>query len=250
MSIAGTFRTLAAACLAAAGLVAFAGPVQAATNYVALGDSYSSGTGAGTCGRTTTAYPAVYADKTGATLNFQACSGAKTGDVLNNQVGALTASTNLVSITIGGNDAGFANILISCLLGGDSGCKSATDRAKTYIHDTLPGQLDQVYAAIRSHAPNAKVVVLSYPHIFTLAASCPGQPSQTSRGYGNSVADALATTTQSSAAKAGFTFSDARTTFAGHEICSSDPYLDGGNYHPNVNGHAKGYVPALEAGVG
>lgn len=250
MSIAGALRTLAAACVAAAGLAAFgASPVQAATNYVALGDSYSSGTGAGTCGRTTTAYPPLYATKTGATLSFQACSGAKTGDVLNNQVGSLTASTNLVSITIGGNDAGFANILISCLLGGDAGCKSATDRAKTYIRNTLPGQLDNVYAAIKTRAPSAKVVVLSYPHIFTLAASCPGQPSRTSRGYGNEVADALATTTQAAAAKAGFTFSDARTTFAGHEICSSDPYIAGSNYHPNNNGHAKGYLPALEAGV-
>jgi lysophospholipase L1-like esterase len=226
------------------------GPATAATAYAALGDSYSSDVGSGTCGRTAQAYPQLYADKTGATLSFQACSGAKTADVLNNQVAALRAATNLVSITIGGNDAGFSDILISCLLGGDSGCRTATNNAKTYVANTLPGKLDEVYSAIHSHAPNAKVVVLSYPHIFTLAASCPGQPSATSRGYANEVADALATTTQAAAGKAGFTFSDARTTFAGHEICSSVPYLSGSTFHPNATGHAQGYLPALESGVG
>jgi lysophospholipase L1-like esterase len=255
MSIAGALRTLAvgaAACVAASGMavLGLTNTAQAATNYIALGDSYSSGVGAGTCGRTTYAYPQLYANQTGDSLAFEACSGAKTADVLANQVGALSASTNLVSITIGGNDAGFGDILLSCVLGGDAGCKTATDKAKQYAKDTLPGKLDQVYAAIHSGAPNAKVVVLSYPHLFTLDASCPGQPSKISRGYGNDVADALATTTQAEAAKAGFSFADARTTFAGHEICSSAPYLDGGTYHPNATGHANGYLPALTAAVG
>ena len=65
--------------------------------YVALGDSYSSGTGTrsyladGTsCQRSTYAYPSLIAAARGYALNFRACSGAKVADVTNTQLGALT----------------------------------------------------------------------------------------------------------------------------------------------------------------
>ena len=71
-----------------------------ADNYVALGDSYSSGTGTrdyslnSGCQRGPFAYPAlIKADRPNTTLTFVACSGAKTGDVLANQVSSLNAST-------------------------------------------------------------------------------------------------------------------------------------------------------------
>jgi hypothetical protein len=79
-----------------------AGPAAAATNYVAIGDSYSSGTGAGSynlsssCQRSTSAYPYLVAAAKGYSLNFVACSGATTVDEINNQVGALNTGTNLV----------------------------------------------------------------------------------------------------------------------------------------------------------
>ena len=63
-----------------------------ADNYVALGDSYSSGTGTrdyslnSGCQRGPFAYPAlIKADRPNTTLTFVACSGAKTTDVLANQ---------------------------------------------------------------------------------------------------------------------------------------------------------------------
>src|SRR5437868_1181491 len=83
----------------------------ATVNYDALGASYSSGTGTGsydldsTCQRSSRAYPAKWAAAhTTSSFKFVACSGAKTTDVLNNQLGSLGSSTSLVSITIGGND--------------------------------------------------------------------------------------------------------------------------------------------------
>src|SRR3954449_10471124 len=92
-----------------------------ADNYVALGDSYSSGTGTrdyslnSTCQRGPYAYPAlIKADRPNTNLNFVACSGAKTADVMNNQISAVTSTTNIVTITIGGNDAGFSSVITKC----------------------------------------------------------------------------------------------------------------------------------------
>ena len=116
---------LAALGAAAVGLVLAATttvPVAGAAtpSYVALGDSYSSGTGTrsyladGTdCLRSTYAYPSLIAAERGYGLNFRACSGAEIPDVVAAQLGALNTGTGYVSISVGGNDAGFADVLRS-----------------------------------------------------------------------------------------------------------------------------------------
>jgi len=80
----------------------FTGPAQAAgPAYVALGDSYSSGNGAGSyisdgtdCHRSNNAYAPLYAGQhSPSSFTFAACSGATTTDVIASQLGALNAST-------------------------------------------------------------------------------------------------------------------------------------------------------------
>src|ERR1700693_1949785 len=87
---------------AIAGLSAFAaiGPASAAgpVNYVALGDSYSSGDGAGSysdgsCLQSANAYPVLWHNSHGGTFTNATCSGATTADVLRSQLGGLSAST-------------------------------------------------------------------------------------------------------------------------------------------------------------
>jgi lysophospholipase L1-like esterase len=92
-----------------------AASAAAAPQYVALGDSYSSGVGtrvfyeeSGECSRSPDAYGPKIAAAKGYTLSFQACSGAKTPEVNEQQLGTLSAATSLVTITIGGNDSGLA----------------------------------------------------------------------------------------------------------------------------------------------
>src|SRR5262249_17776728 len=105
--------------LAAFGSVfASAPPAPTGDNYVALGDSYSSGVGTGSytldaaCKRSVYSYPYLYTQQhPGTTLSFVACSGAKTSDLLSKQVQALSGTTTLVTMTIGGNDIGFANLI-------------------------------------------------------------------------------------------------------------------------------------------
>ena len=86
----GIIRALvgAATTAAAVAVVAGAAPAQAANSYVALGDSYSSGTGTRsyiddgtTCQRSVYAYPSLIAASKGMTLNFRACSGATVANV-------------------------------------------------------------------------------------------------------------------------------------------------------------------------
>lgn len=256
-------RTLTVTVVAALASIGLTSPMASAAtlDYVALGDSYSSGVGAGSyldsssCKRSSNAYPALYSGRTSASLNFQACSGAKTSDVLNNQVDALSDETDLVTISVGGNDAGFASVMQDCILGGDSGCKMAIDNAKAFVNNKLPGLLDDTYKTIRSRAPEAKVVVLGYPHFYRIGGSCSVGLSDTSRGYINSGADALDSVIQKEASEAGFSFADVRPAFTGHEICSGSPWLHSltypidDSYHPTATGQAQGYYPSLVAAL-
>ncbi len=153
-------------------------PAHAASpvNYVALGDSYSSGVGAGSesgsCGQSPNAYPALWATANApAAFTFAACSGATTSDVISSQLSSLSASTTLVSITIGGNDAGFSSIMETCVLESTSSCESAVSAAEQYANNTLPGQLNTMLADIRSDAPSAQIIVLDYPDFYDLSVS-------------------------------------------------------------------------------
>ena len=227
------------------------------TDYVALGDSYSSGVGTGSydlsvaCGRSSRAYPALWAAQQGtASFTFAACSGATTSSLRSSQLGGLSAATDLVTVTIGGNDADFVGSILACRLGSDSDCFGKRDTASAFITGTLPGRLDATYADIRSRAPNARLVVLGYPRLYK-TGFCLFAISDERRRRINAVADTLATVTAQRAAAAGATFLDARTTYGGHEICSSSPYLNGptwpitDSYHPNRSGYASGYLPLL-----
>jgi lysophospholipase L1-like esterase len=224
-------------------------------NYVALGDSYSSGVGTRTyisdgtsCQRSPSAYPELAAGRIGATLTFDACGGATTTDVLNNQLAHLTSATNFVTISIGGNDAGFTNVIQKCALPWPYNCTSDINNAVAFIQGTLPGRLDSVYGAIRGHAANAKVVVVGYPRLFNgQTCNLGARISATEEGQLNNAADILAGVISARAAAHGFTFVDPRTAFSTHEICASTEWLNGlsnptsESYHPNVAGHV-GYA--------
>lgn len=251
---------------AAATLAAVTGfltaPTAAAATpaYVALGDSYASGTGTrsylsdGTsCQRSAYAYPSLIAAARGYSLNFRACSGARIPDVTTNQLGALSATTSYVSISVGGNDAGFADVLTECAQPGwMSNCSGAIDTAQSYINNTLPGKLSTLYASIRSKAPNAKVVVVGYPRIFNGEDCNAGtwfSPSEESRL--NATADLLNSKTSAQASAKGFSFANPTSRFVGHAVCDDVEWLNGlsnpvsESYHPNKPGHSSGYTPTV-----
>jgi lysophospholipase L1-like esterase len=255
---------LGVALLLALGLAGTAGAATAvtATNYVALGDSYSSGVGAGSygnsgsCKRSANAYPQLWANAhAGTQFTFVACSGARTSDVLS-QANSVTSSATMVTLSVGGNDAGFTDVITTCTLNSDQTCVDRVNTAKAYVNNTLPPLLDNVYATIMAKAPNARIIVLGYPRFYTVPGSCSVGLSDTKRSAINSGADTLATVTAARASAAGVTFVDVRPGFTGHNICSSDSWLNSltwpvdESYHPKVAGQSRAYYPALLAVTG
>ncbi|GAA1777691.1 SGNH family lipase [Nocardioides hankookensis] len=243
--------------------VLLAAPAHAAAPaYVALGDSYSSGVGTrsyindGTsCQRSNLAYPKLVANQKGYALNFKACSGAKIPDVTG-QLSALSTGTAYVTVSVGGNDAGFSGVLTECAKPGwASNCDGKINTAQAYINNTLPGALATLYASIRSKAPNAKVVVVGYPRVFNgedCNAATFFSPAEETRL--NQTADLLNGKLSGAASAKGFSFANPTSRFVGHAVCDSPEWLNGlsnpisDSYHPNQAGHASGYLP-LVAGL-
>jgi Tol biopolymer transport system component len=245
-----------------AALAAIAAPSAAtAADYVGMGDSYSSGTGtreyfnAG-CERSVHAYPYLIQGSFGS-FTFIACGGAKTQDVLNNQVSSLSAGTKYATISIGGNDAGFSSVITECAQPAlFSNCNGAVNTAQSYIQNTLPGRLNLVYDEIRERAPNAVVAAVGYPRLFN------GEDCNAGTFFSgdemtrlNQTADMLASVTRGRALAHGFTFVDARAAFLGHAVCDDVEWLNGlsnptsESYHPNRTGHSSGYAGIVRAAL-
>lgn len=262
-------RVFAVLCVVAACFV-FVAPAWA-TKYVSLGDSYSSGTGTRTyydsnCQRSVYSYPYLLHNAHPSwTFVHAACSGAKTGDILSSQIGSVTSDTNWVTYTIGGNDAGFSSVITTCAEPSWLGdCNTTVNNAQSYIQNTLPGRLDQVNNAIKSHAPNAKVIVLDYPRLFN-GQDCNAGTffSSSEETRLNQTADMLKSVLSAAATRAGanFLFRDVIPPFIGHAVCdggggSSTEWINGlsnpvgESYHPKVTGHANGYYPVVHNTTG
>lgn len=244
-------------------LLGAASPAQAAApSYVALGDSYSSGVGTrsyiadgSSCQRSTYAYPSLIAQQRGYALTFKACSGARIPDVTNGQLSALSSSTRYVTLSVGGNDAGFSAVLTECAQPGwASNCDGAINTAQAYINNTLPGALSALYASIRSKAPNARVVIVGYPRVFNgedCNAATFFSPAEESRL--NQTADLLNSRLAAAASARGFSFANPTSRFVGHAVCDDPEWLNGlsnpvsESYHPNRSGQSSGYAPLVAA---
>ncbi|MFI0914894.1 SGNH/GDSL hydrolase family protein [Streptomyces abikoensis] len=248
---------------------AHAGSAPASTGrelgYAALGDSIASGLGAGNyeassgrCSRSASAHPALWAaEHHVGEFRFAACSGAKTSDVTTTQLSGLDGGVRLVSMTVGANDVGFSDVLKACAMQGEQECLQRVEQARGDIDHTLPGRLDALDKAVREKAPQARVAVLGYPHLFS-AGTCGGQlVSPRGQAALNDATDRLNAVTRDRAQAHGFVFADVTRAFTGHELCSDDPWtispslftLDSA-YHPNATGQRQGYLPALETAAG
>ncbi|MEU6069820.1 SGNH/GDSL hydrolase family protein [Streptomyces sp. NPDC047082] len=181
---------VALACLVAVGPASVASATcapAAGRDYVALGDSYASAPGVPdqtdpACGRSNRNYPSLVAGKQNARLTDVTCAGATTVELAVSRDGrraqydALTRGTDLVTVSIGGNDGvGFSAVLKTCaLLSRDdpSGapCRShyttgGGDRLEEGIAATAP-KVDAVLDTIHRRSPHAKVLLVGYPSIF------------------------------------------------------------------------------------
>jgi lysophospholipase L1-like esterase len=246
------------------------------TKYVALGDSYSAGTGTGTnyepqnsgsCHRTTKAYPYLLhnAHSDWGFVNVT-CQGATTSTLINTQAASLTQDTNWVTYTIGGNDAEFEGVISYCLIFDDVPCTTRINEARKIIETELPSRLDAVNNKIKSKASQAKVIVLGYPELFNEQPPCASISSALTpykQIHFNELARILRSVVSAAAARAGskFVFRDAIPGFENRAVCdggsgSATEWINGvstpaeESYHPKVAGHANVYLPLVKGITG
>lgn len=256
-----TISLVALAVVAAAAPLTTPGARAAKTGayFVALGDSYSSGEGvepydpeSASCHRSAGAYPSLAAAEApahGWTYRFVACSGATTDDTNRpdaggqiSQVEQLGEGVRLATITIGGNDARFGAMLRRCALG-STPCTEENDHEEAWIENEVRPRLKATYAKLRGASPGARMVVLTYVHIFQTEVHCGREPGMQNaeKAWMRDRTDQLDDMIGEEATAAGLQVLEVRDAFAGHEICTAEPWVNGwgepGPFHPNAKGH-------------
>lgn len=200
------------------------------TEYVALGDSYAAmgsisapAEDAEICLRSTDNYPAVVSadlQLTGGTDT--SCAGATIPDLLQPsqagevqlpaQIEALSPETDLITLSIGGNDLGFGEIAGCVQTAVHSGtatdCATELDGLIQQRLTRLPAELDEVYAAIDDRAGGAAVITTGYLPLVTGAANCPEAElvSQPDRSWAEEITAQLNDAVREAAERHGATF--------------------------------------------
>jgi lysophospholipase L1-like esterase len=234
-------------------------PPKAKKSYVldVLGDSYGSGAGVppySACGRSQSAYGVQIDGRMRLKLDdFVACGGATTTSLIaGGQLEALDADTDVVTLSIGGNDTGWSSVIVSCVALGDAACASAIATAKQTATTVLPERLETVYDGIDSKAPDAKVYVTGYPRLFSPEYGAVFGASPAEQTALNDAADLLNKTMKAQAQSHGYVFVDVTKRFLDHGVNAPEPYLTPLNdpvaLHPNVAGYAA-YTAAVTAAI-
>jgi lysophospholipase L1-like esterase len=256
------------------GFSAVAVPAQAATGftYVALGDSYAAGTGTATgtatvttplggspCFQSDTSYPnqlAAYAQLTTGFINVT-CAGATTSDIGTElsaavQAGA-TSGVSQVTVTVGGNDLGFAETLQACAPPATQ-CQTALAAATSKLK-TVSAKVSGVITQIRGAAPGARIYVTGYPLLFgnfktpTCDVGGYGVPKTTATTI-NGITSALNLSIAGAVVRAEWKgdwrvrYVPVAGAFYGHGLCDKKPWINGyvasphefQSFHPNAFG--------------
>jgi lysophospholipase L1-like esterase len=265
---------------------ATSGELTAGDTLLALGDSFSSGQGAGgydpgttgngnTCFRSDRAWSHLLARRLDLrALPSLACSGAVSEDVRTGrppssaggdeaerrapQVARITGNPAVITLSIGGNDIGFASILQTCIVG---------DCVKTYhlptgdllerkLADVRP-HLVETYKMIKAKAPRARLVVMGYPRLFPKSdaahpiGNCAAGRQITGKetAYLNDLLTRFDAVIAAAASEAGATFADVREALDGHEErCDGQSWLNHlhllpkqfpASFHPNAAGYRR-----------
>lgn len=276
--LAALLASIALFIAAMAGLAATAG----AASYVSLGDSYAAGPFIPNpvlplgCLKSNHNYPHLAAPSIGP-LTDPSCSGAKTDHMTSPQnvdpdgpnppqFNSLTASTEVVSLTIGGNDIGFSEIAQSCITLNpfSSPCRDkytagGKDQVAERIAATAP-KVAAVLQGIHARSPKARVYVLNYPAIFpeTGSGCWPQMPvSFKDAPYLRAKEQELNAMIASQATANGATLVSWYAASIGHDACKGSstrwvepllPNNPSAPIHPNLRG-MEGAASALVAAV-
>ncbi len=267
-------RCAATVCVSAA--VAFAAPVHVGSEpspglrYVALGDSAAAAplvpdaADPPECLKSTNDYPSILARDIGArSFDDVSCSGATTADIVARaqqtrdravppQIEAIGADTELVTITIGGNDVGLASSAAGCRRSslaqpscfGDFAA-GANDRLSVAIRGQVPAWRGLV-DAVRAKAPHARIVLVGYGTYIRPGGCFGRQPiNPADADYFQAKVDELDEAQRALARAERIEFFDTRPVSIGHDMCAppADRFFEGfvlthpaAPLHPNAMG--------------
>ncbi len=254
------------------------------STYVALGSSFAAGPGVtesadstpSRCQRSIDNYAHQLARVRHLQLVDVSCSGATTAHILGPwrelppQIDAITPETTLVTVTIGGNDVGFAGHLMA------ASCKTQAaampiddakmcDAIKAYARTstqagTSPSAapdeaawakvedgMMHIAQEVRRRAPHARLIFVDYIQIVPTNGSCAKLPlSGTDAAIARASATRLAALTAEIARTAGAGLIEASKLSRGHDVCATDPWATGFSRPANVTAFAP-FHPNLAA---
>lgn len=246
--------------------IASAAPSNSEGTYAALGDSVAAGLGLqpsntnpsdALCGRSSLAYPYIVAAARNLRLNNATCTGAEVNQGLyGSQLAGSTTlppqidqafaagSPKLMTITIGANDVGWNELLSKCYT---AGCGSAQDgQTVNAALLRLRFRLAVALADIQWQSGNKPPKVLLTGYYRALSNAQPvcadtALLNPTEITWINHEESKLNAVIRQSATE--FSFAHYMPlNFAGHELCSSDPWMQGiqsaAPFHPTADGQA------------
>ena len=251
--------------------------------YVALGDSYSAGSGVqpanpeypADCTQSLLNYPKLIAERTGARLRDVTCGGATTGDYfkpqfedVEPQLKALRKRTQLVTMTIGGNDGGvFIDSITNCGAAAATSIPPGTGHpcrdqygnsfVRKIKRDTFPN-LVRALRAVHRKSPRARVAILGYLQILPPKDGCyPTMPvAEGDVPYLNKIQATLNDAVRRAAKRTGTKYVGVTRLSRGHDACQPmgtrwiEPVAGGTNpviVHPNALGERKLAARAMRA---
>jgi lysophospholipase L1-like esterase len=268
------------------------GPDAAYRDYVVLGDSYSAGEGldpTGQCHQSTQAYGRLLGTAEHWHVELDACSGAVISDVFNpthygpQVTGAKKTNVGLVTLTIGGNDSLFSKVVLACVshpscMWGNFPPANVKEEVPVLsghpvllehqwapmtmltIGDELGAPHTGLFARLRDHFPNARIVVIGYPYLFPdgpaplapdlMCAAVLRRVDEPDRAEIRYMQDRFNDVIFEAAMRQGVDFVNPNLLWAGHEPCgahgqwtnSIETYLNftkplgTGPFHPNSAG--------------
>ncbi|MGY1643520.1 SGNH/GDSL hydrolase family protein [Geodermatophilus sp. SYSU D00703] len=242
--------------------------------YVALGSSFAAGPGIEPvlhpgCGRSGANYPRLVAERLGLDLVDVSCGGATLASVVRTpqvllgggtvppQIDAVDERTDLVTLTVGGNDVEYLLTMLRCSYRVAPEPAPASARAllgapvdRAAVERALAGlavELTAAVAAVGERAPRARVVLVDYLTVLP-AHACPALPmDDADLAFCRGIAEQLEAATATAARAAGADLVRASAASRDHWVCSAEPWVTGWRfgdvaaggvvpYHPNAAG--------------
>jgi lysophospholipase L1-like esterase len=236
--------------------------------YVAMGDSFTAAPFvpetelALGCFRSSGNYPALVATALGAELVDVSCSAATSRDITGEQavaggrgsvapqLAAVRPDTELVTLSIGGNDGNLFGTLVTRCTGlarqhGSPCEEQLADRYGDRLMDEIRRRVADLVGLVRDAAPEARVVVVGYPRLVAADRGCAQLPlAAGDRRWMAGVEQRLGRALAVAARSGGADYLDMYAASAGHEVCSDDPWVNGRRtdqrralaFHPFVEG--------------